>query len=486
MLYSIAVNVQRAILADLPADVLLCIFALVDVYGIISLGQTCKSLYSLAFSKSVWLNVLADLKRRGFVDEATTPDITALSAEELIDCAKRLAIGPSTWTPAPDGTFVPRVRTQRVVWQQEATGEDFAYWSAARLLPGGRYIMAVLDCRLAAWDIIQDRRVQWNLDFAANTAAVLVWDAKRSGDNEHTFIVAHSTWERSDLCMVHITEVNLSSGAQTKYLSTEFEMDKLSLQSDFCVLTDVRSAIILHWRSHTAVKLQCGARNSLLRLALIPGYAVILLSALDRPDNMFILNEATLREHLAPFTSLLLVECLNVEGLLPSARLMYKFEGVALPPNTNFQYAQTVTLAVCPSPLAPDEYRVWVTIRKRGSFRMSNTTVARMYSLRLRVFRSRKTNENLQLCLRTSTSMPSEGGWKEDDEPTFSGHSSSITRNMGEIQAFVICATYLAVVGGKVLLPKVPGSPPPDIDVSPHAGTWLCRFQKQLVVLYFE
>ncbi|KAJ6452258.1 hypothetical protein C8R45DRAFT_85658 [Mycena sanguinolenta] len=62
-------------LVALPADVLLCILAVVDVRGIIALGQTCIALYSLIFSesKSVWLAVLGDLGRRGFIDSRRLP-----------------------------------------------------------------------------------------------------------------------------------------------------------------------------------------------------------------------------------------------------------------------------------------------------------------------------------------------------------------------------------------------------------------------------
>ncbi|KAJ6510906.1 hypothetical protein C8R45DRAFT_1089038 [Mycena sanguinolenta] len=454
---------RKVILLELPADVLFCILAALDVYAIISLGQTCKRLYSLAFSefKSIWLDLLADLKCRGFIDEATTPDLVMLSAKELIDCVKRLAIGPSTWTPTPDGTFVPRVRMQRVV-QLRATDEDFAYWSTARLLPGGRYIMAIVGGRLAAWDIILDQRVPWNLDVPAD-AAGMIWDVKRSGDDEHTFIVAESTWESNHLFMLYILEINLCSGTQTRYISIEFGADELSLQCDFCVLKDGGGVILLHWCSHTAVRLQCGATpgagNNRFHLALIPGYAVILLTAVDRPDNIFILHESTLREHLAPFSDILQVECLNMEELLHSAQLIYEFEGSALPPDTHYQYASSNhTLTVCPSPMAPDEYRVWVSIRKRFAQWISGTAITRIYSLRLRVPRSKMPDDALQLRVRSSTPLASKGGWQEAAGLTFSGHDLDAV--------------------GEVGLPQVPGRPPLT-HVSSHAGAWSCTFQRQ-------
>ncbi|KAF7340766.1 hypothetical protein MSAN_02105200 [Mycena sanguinolenta] len=463
---------RKVILADLPADVLLCILALVDIYEIISLGQTCKALYNIAFreSKSIWLPFLVDLKRRGLVDEATTPDLAVLSAPELIDCVKRLAIGPSTWKPGSDGTFVPRVRTQRVV-QLQATDRDFSQWAAARLLPGGRYVMASVDGRLAAWDIIQDRRVRWNFAGDANTI-VLVWDVSRSENDEHTFVVAHSACGRHIPDMFHILEVNLASGTQTKHFSTEFELQNLSLQGDFCFLEDRGIAILLHWRSHTAVKLQYASRTSLFRLALVPGYAVILLLARDFPDRMFLLCETILRKHFAPIgDDIYQVDSLNVEGLLHNARLIHEFEENAFPFDIH-PFRSNHTLTVCPSPLAPDEYRVWVSIRKR------------MHSLRLSVPRSRATEDGLQLHARSSTPLDSESGWQEVEGLTFSGHSSTTVRTIRGTQGFVICATDPDTVGRRVDLPQALGGPA-LIHVSPY-GTWSCLFQRQVVVLYFE
>ncbi|KAJ6452257.1 hypothetical protein C8R45DRAFT_1041047 [Mycena sanguinolenta] len=211
---------------------------------------------------------------------------------------------------------------------------------------------------------------------------------------------------------------------------------------------------------------------------------VILISALNYPDGMFLLREGTLRQHLAPIRDNIYnhrMVCLNIEGL-PIARV-HDFKGTALPPDTDFGVAYSNhTLTVCPSPLAPDEYRVWVSIRKRVPSWVSNTMVAQMRSLRLRVPRSKAAYDGLQLHDRSCTPLASEGGWREVDGLTFSGHSSSIINGT---QALVVCATDLDAVGGEVDLPQAPGGPP-RIHVSPHAGAWSCVYQKQVVILYFE
>ncbi|KAJ6476846.1 hypothetical protein C8R45DRAFT_1157926 [Mycena sanguinolenta] len=52
------------LLSDLPADVLLSIFAYCDIASMVSVGQTCRYLHALAFDKSVWLHLLRNLCQR--------------------------------------------------------------------------------------------------------------------------------------------------------------------------------------------------------------------------------------------------------------------------------------------------------------------------------------------------------------------------------------------------------------------------------------
>ncbi|KAJ6510942.1 hypothetical protein C8R45DRAFT_921638 [Mycena sanguinolenta] len=317
------------------------------------------------------------------------------------------------------------------------------------------------------------------------------WVKERSGEDEHTFIVAQLAFgdhfPRISNSTLDILEVNLASGTQTKHLSTECIMNELSLQSDFCVLTAVDSVIILHWRSHTAVKLQCASPNTRFYLALIPGYAVILLWVHRRPDRIFLLCEATLQKHFVPLgNDIDQIASLEVEELLHGAQLIHELEGSTLPLETNIRFTHSNTLTVCPSPLAPHEYRVWVSIHKTSWMPNTNATIARLLSLRLRVPHSRMSDDDLQLHVRSSTPLASEGV-KQIEGLTFSGHGfstiGSITWPISGTQAITTTSrffiSYLTVtdvdgVRGEVDLPQALGDRA-LIHVSPHAAMngWL-------------
>ncbi|KAF8203415.1 hypothetical protein K438DRAFT_1820137, partial [Mycena galopus ATCC 62051] len=103
------------LLSDLPPDIIFAVFACCDISSVVSTGQTCQYLCHLAFDRSVWLNLLDNLRpRRRSILDRTSANLENLSVEEMIGVVRRLVTGPETWNPrevSREITLQPTIRT---------------------------------------------------------------------------------------------------------------------------------------------------------------------------------------------------------------------------------------------------------------------------------------------------------------------------------------------------------------------------------------
>ncbi|KAJ7098877.1 hypothetical protein C8R44DRAFT_988705 [Mycena epipterygia] len=88
----------------LDADILSHIFALSDVYTILSLSRVNKLFHSAAFTKQLWLSVARNLASRWLIDPPADEILEALSTDELVDEVK---CGVITVHELPDGHLLP-------------------------------------------------------------------------------------------------------------------------------------------------------------------------------------------------------------------------------------------------------------------------------------------------------------------------------------------------------------------------------------------
>ncbi|KAF7349488.1 hypothetical protein MSAN_01739100 [Mycena sanguinolenta] len=144
------------LLSDLPADIIFSIFACCDIASVVSVSQTCRCLYALAFEKSVWLALLDDLRRRCILDRNCTPNLETLSTAEMIEVVKRLMTGPQTWTP---GEFDSVAEISRKITLHPAITLAGAGDNTAKLLGSGRYILFTNSFRLQCWSVAEDRLI---------------------------------------------------------------------------------------------------------------------------------------------------------------------------------------------------------------------------------------------------------------------------------------------------------------------------------------
>lgn len=67
--------------------------------SIISPAQTNKYLHDLAFTQTIWISLVDDLRKRGFVDRLSAADIQKMSTQSLVAVVRRLVVRPDAWSP---------------------------------------------------------------------------------------------------------------------------------------------------------------------------------------------------------------------------------------------------------------------------------------------------------------------------------------------------------------------------------------------------
>ncbi|KAJ7098897.1 hypothetical protein C8R44DRAFT_888742 [Mycena epipterygia] len=93
----------------LDTDILSHIFALTDVYTILSLSRVNKLFHSAAFIKQLWLSVARNLASRWLIDPPADEILEALSTDELVDEVKRGVVGPRIWSPTSSTLLVRKI-----------------------------------------------------------------------------------------------------------------------------------------------------------------------------------------------------------------------------------------------------------------------------------------------------------------------------------------------------------------------------------------
>ncbi|KAJ7118662.1 hypothetical protein C8R43DRAFT_89011 [Mycena crocata] len=88
---------------DLSEDIIRSILAFCDISTIVSIRRTNKYFHQLTVDKLLWVALVENLWRRGFVDQLSLREIREHSQEALVALVKDLLTGPASWTaPSPD------------------------------------------------------------------------------------------------------------------------------------------------------------------------------------------------------------------------------------------------------------------------------------------------------------------------------------------------------------------------------------------------
>ncbi|KAJ7176255.1 hypothetical protein C8R43DRAFT_556297 [Mycena crocata] len=131
-------------LDTLPPDVLLCIFAFVDVAALLSFSRVNRHFHGLASSRQLWLSLVRALTSRGLIDAPPDELLHTLSKDALIDEIKRVIVGPRTWSSNWELPTIARqlsLPLPSLLGNSDHTTALHQRRSSVNLLPGGRHAL---------------------------------------------------------------------------------------------------------------------------------------------------------------------------------------------------------------------------------------------------------------------------------------------------------------------------------------------------------
>ncbi|KAJ7277965.1 hypothetical protein C8J57DRAFT_175784 [Mycena rebaudengoi] len=327
----------RLFFQDLDQDVFFSILCWCDIYAAISVGQTCRHLHNQVFRWSLWLVLLANLKRKLFLDSALADDIRDnVPVEGLIDLVKRILTGPETWSPVKGtGSFVPKVYKQIALHPAVHTGPGIREWvNEAKLLRGGDYVLFNNSRTLECWSVASDIMIWTHKSRLAN-ASVVRFTAQVLDCGESAVIMLCETTYRADnpakyvaclLCyarpysradrLSYISSIQLhrdrSSGSPQRHsdslLVARAPSTSLISFSQAVISGDLAAVMItpgrhdlflLNWKEKSALIL-AGNPASAQRMALIPHY-IIVADPSDAKTIIHVISIDSIHRHFHQF-----------------------------------------------------------------------------------------------------------------------------------------------------------------------------------------
>ncbi|KAF7351365.1 F-box domain-containing protein [Mycena sanguinolenta] len=197
---------------ELPEDVLRSIFSFCDIYAVVAMSGTNNHFRRLSTDKSVWVVLVNNLRRRGFVDRLSLSDIQSCSQEDLVGLVKGLLSGPASWTTNPESQSLVAAPTRYTIHPSiTPTGNS-------TLLPGGEYILCysfntrTLECWSVRCDKLVWAYVKKNLDSSVMgyDAEVIDW-----GAGAHIIVCERDGSVSPSLDQVEIVKLDFATGTST-------------------------------------------------------------------------------------------------------------------------------------------------------------------------------------------------------------------------------------------------------------------------------
>ncbi|KAJ7512182.1 hypothetical protein B0H11DRAFT_1950150 [Mycena galericulata] len=466
-------------LSHLPADVVLSIFLCCDICTVICVAQTCKSLHELAFSKTVWLALVGDLRRRCILDTSCTPNPQDLSLDELINLVKRLTFGPTTRSSLDSG-FTPEVTREIVLHANIAPGRFLLLGNRiAKLLPSGRHVLFINRRNLECWHVLKERLV-WTHSSTVEDAWVQSFAAEEMGGGDSVIImICERTYPaiRDRENYIEIVDVNLSKGTHEVILiarapDTDNHPFKYPVLSGSLAAVTTGSKgnqfLIIDWTQRSALVVQCHPRlPSPSRMELIPGHIVLTTFSIQNRSEIHLISTQTLRLHWIPATPPSGVGEFNFVPIDVIQKLS-TIPGPDITMHANSDVSHSFDqISVWPNPLQDGAYRLWIS---ESLWAAARDALLRCYQL------SSSDGGHLQLSQRAR--YPA---YRNDmsRSMTYSGHT--LLMPWGQPGAMIISPTSGAEVGDVQLTHS--GD---HVHLSPFSGALTYVAETCVVVRYYK
>ncbi|KAJ7626699.1 hypothetical protein B0H17DRAFT_1218589 [Mycena rosella] len=271
-------------------DVLLHIFAYLNVVSVLRAARASCACNRLAQSKHVWLAIVSDLGCRHLLDPPLRDTLLRFSTPQLVDEVKRAVFRPRTW--AADSSSPPTVRRQIHV---STSGPGSPPPSEPTLLSGDKHLLIKRGTGCEIWDIAEGRRI-WARDGILCSEVV----AQPVHGGAELLIV---------LCTGHSQILTFNPRAPDLQTPRPGFSPRLEDQrgkanaanptpSDFgdCY----KGVLLVTWREPKFVLLHCAVR--LVHNKILCGYLLTLTRACARPDVVLYLS-GSFDPHWQPLAS---------------------------------------------------------------------------------------------------------------------------------------------------------------------------------------
>ncbi|KAJ7618084.1 hypothetical protein FB45DRAFT_933279 [Roridomyces roridus] len=121
---------------DLDEYVLGEILCFCDVRSVLRFSQLNKYSQRIALSKHVWISLVRDLEFRGLRNRDPSLELETCTTQALVDMAKRVALGPLTWSSNSD---VPPTLAREIMVHFDESFHP-SRDTTVNLLPGGTHL----------------------------------------------------------------------------------------------------------------------------------------------------------------------------------------------------------------------------------------------------------------------------------------------------------------------------------------------------------
>ncbi|KAJ7629216.1 hypothetical protein DFH06DRAFT_1304216 [Mycena polygramma] len=360
---------------DLPPDVIFSIFAHCDISTVVSAGQTCRYLHSLAFDKSVWLALVDNLRRRSILDQNRTPSIENLSTEQLIQVVKCIVAGPAAWSPLKSGS-VAEAHARITLHPAVYIGDGILHWeNVVKLTSSGRYVLFNNSRSLECWSVADDRMI-WEHKSAIEYASALEFAVEETENGDALAVMVclrtypHDYSDRKNY--VEIICLDLWSGAQNTLVTARAPDSQDDGPFSLPVIRGALAVVatssqrdhymILNWKNQSFFLLKCRPvrHNALL---LIPHHLVLKTLSLVEEENakpveedaIHIISHDALRAYWAPTIGVGVTD----DFVSVPVHEIEKLSTIVTPMNPN-EWPFFDIMWVTDSPLRDSEYRLWV------------------------------------------------------------------------------------------------------------------------------
>ncbi|KAF7298469.1 hypothetical protein MKEN_01372000 [Mycena kentingensis (nom. inval.)] len=492
-------------LTTLPTELVLAILAFCDTSCVISISQTCTSFRSIALTKSLWVDIVARLRGRGFIDHRAAPDLTQLFVPQLVELVKRAVVGPASWSPTPapaTGTdtdsFAPRVREHTKIYPHLT---NFNAYHRVQLVRGGEHLLVLNSGVLECYDVAQGQRIwadqpaspEYHVnDFAVERGTlgnlVLAMKFMHMGVRLRTCYeiveLDVRTGSAKQLCWLQIEELD-AEGVNIVNLSGSILVSSFSTEEGL---------VVLDWRNLALAYIDADTQSASANAALVEN-CLALVTRHDDMQRLLVFDLPSISARLSPierhggstvsFTSL---QNIPLSSLSP----VLTFD---IPGGTG-SFHSISSFWMYPHPLLEDAYRIWASINAPAlprpglvSLDYAPPTVT-LHRLSLSLPRTNPNSASVRLLGSRSTNF--WGAHRLYRDITFSGHAERpsavlrVTATGGESGSMLVVDSKgrrgTFDLSGYLGVEASAG----HVVMSEYSGAWTYTTSEEVLVLYFE